>query len=106
MKISISRMIANLSARGRALGNRFAWGSRWFPRASTVDVDRFQSDSDPYPDHWKQFPRPWPGDRAVQPEVLKAAVAALPESWRRAVILRDVEPPTEVTAAIGLTASQ
>jgi RNA polymerase sigma-70 factor (ECF subfamily) len=108
MKISIARMIANLAARGRALGSRFAWWSRWFPPATTVDVDRFQGDSDPYPDHWKQFPRAWPADRAVQPEALQAAVAALPDQWRRVVILRDGEgrPPAEVSAATGLTAEQ
>jgi RNA polymerase sigma-70 factor (ECF subfamily) len=108
MKISIARMIANLAARGRALGNRFAWWSRWFPPAATVDADRFQSDSDPYPDHWRQFPRPWPADQAVQPEALKAALAALPDPWRRVVILRDVDgrPPAEVSVATGLTAAQ
>lgn len=74
MKISVARMIANLAARGRALENRFAWWSRWFPPAATVDADRFQGDSDPYPDHWKQFPRAWPVDQPVQPEALKAAV--------------------------------
>src|SRR5829696_4351103 len=108
MKISIARMIANLAARGRGLGNRFAWWSRWFPPATTVDADRFQGDSDPYPDHWKQFPLAWPADRAVQPEALRAAVAALPDRWRRVVILRDVEgrPPAEVSAATGLTGEQ
>jgi RNA polymerase sigma-70 factor, ECF subfamily len=108
MKISIARMIANLAARGRALGSRFAWWSRWFPPATTVDADRFQGDSDPHPDHWKQFPRAWPADRAVQPEALQAAVAALPDQWRRVVILRDGEgrPPAEVSAATGLTAEQ
>jgi RNA polymerase sigma-70 factor (ECF subfamily) len=108
MKISIARMIANLGARGRALGNRFAWWSRWFPPAATVEADRFQSDIDPYPDHWKQFPRAWPADRDVLPEALEAAVAALPEPWRRVVILRDVDgrPPAEVSAATGLTAAQ
>ena len=63
MKISIARMIANLTARGRAYGNRFAWWSRWFPPAPTVDADRFQAEGDPYPDHWKEFPRPWPAGR-------------------------------------------
>ncbi len=43
MKISIARMIANLAARGRALGNRFVWWSRWFPPARTVDTDRFHA---------------------------------------------------------------
>jgi RNA polymerase sigma-70 factor (ECF subfamily) len=108
MKISVARMIANLAARGRALGIRFAWWSRWFPPAATVDADRFQGDGDPYPDHWKQFPRPWPVGQPVQPEALKAAVVALPEQWRQVVILRDVEgrSPAEVSAATGLSAAQ
>jgi RNA polymerase sigma-70 factor, ECF subfamily len=108
MKISIARMITNLAARGRGLGNRFAWWSRWFPPATTVDANRFQSDGDPYPDHWREFPRPWPGDHAVEPAELKAALTALPGPWRRVVILRDVDgrPPAEVSAATGLTAEQ
>jgi DNA-directed RNA polymerase specialized sigma24 family protein len=108
MKISIARMITNLAARGRALGNRFAWWSRWFPPAPTVDTDRFQGDGDPYPDHWKRFPRRWPTGQAPGAEALKAALAALPDPWRRIVILRDVEgrPPAEVMATTGLTEEQ
>jgi DNA-directed RNA polymerase specialized sigma24 family protein len=108
MKISIARMIANVAAGGRPRGNGFAWWSRWFPPAATVDADRFQSESDPHPDHWKQFPRPWPAGQAVQPEALQAAVAALVEPWRRVVTLRDIEgrSPAEVTAATGLTEAQ
>jgi RNA polymerase sigma-70 factor, ECF subfamily len=108
MKISIARMIANLAARGRAWGGSFTWWSRWFPPATTVDADRFQRDRDPYPDHWKQFPESWPADPAVKPEALQAALAALPDQWRRVVILRDVEgrTPTEVSAATWLTAEQ
>jgi len=108
MKISIARMIANLAARGRALGSRFAWWSRWFPPATTVDANRFQGNGDPYPHHWKEFPRPWPAGHAVKPEALRAALAALPGPWRRVVILRDVDgrPPAEVSAATGLTAEQ
>jgi RNA polymerase sigma-70 factor (ECF subfamily) len=108
MKISIAPMIANLAARGRVLGNRFAWWSRWFPPAATVDADRFQGDGDPYPDHWKEFPRSWPAGKAVEPETLRAALAALPDPWRQVVILRDVDgrPPAEVSAATGLTAEQ
>jgi RNA polymerase sigma-70 factor (ECF subfamily) len=103
MKISIARMIANQAARGRALGNRFAWWSRWFPPATTVDANRFQGESDPYPDHWKEFPRPWPVGQAVEPEALRAALVALPDPWRRVVILRDVEgrPAAQVSAATG-----
>jgi RNA polymerase sigma-70 factor, ECF subfamily len=108
MKISIARMIANLAARGRGLGNRFAWWSRWFPPATTVDPDRFRAAGEPYTDHWKEFPHSWPTGRAVGPEALKAALAALPDPWRRVVILRDVEgrTPAEVSAATGLTAEQ
>jgi RNA polymerase sigma-70 factor (ECF subfamily) len=108
VKISIARMIANLTARGRALGSRFAWWSRWFPPAATVDADRFQGDGDSYPDHWKEFPCPWPADKAVGSEELKAALAALPDTWRRVVIMRDLEgrPPAEVWAVSGLTAEQ
>jgi RNA polymerase sigma-70 factor (ECF subfamily) len=108
VKITIARMIANLTARGRALGSRFAWWSRWFPPAATVDAGRFQGDGDSYPDHWKEFPRPWPAVNAVGSEELKAALAALPDPWRRVVILRDLEgrPPAEVWAVSGLTAEQ
>jgi DNA-directed RNA polymerase specialized sigma24 family protein len=108
MKISIAPMIANLTARGRAYGNRFAWWSRWFPPAPTVDADRFQGEGDPYPDHWKEFPRPWSAGQAVTPEALQAALARLPDPWRRVVILRDVEgrPPAEVATVTGLTAEQ
>ena len=108
MKISIARMIANLIARGRALGSRFAWWSRWFPHATTVDADRFQRDHDSYPDHWKEFPRPWPAGHAVEPKVLKAALAALPDPWRLVVILRDVngQSPADVSAVTGLTEEQ
>jgi RNA polymerase sigma-70 factor, ECF subfamily len=108
MKISVARMITNLAARGRGLGTRFAWWSRWFPPATTVDANRFQGDADPYPDHWREFPRPWPGDNAVKPAELKAALTALPDPWRQVVILRDVDgrPPAEVSAATGLTAEQ
>jgi DNA-directed RNA polymerase specialized sigma24 family protein len=108
MKLSIARMMANLAARGRRLGNRFAWWSRWFPPATTVDPDSFRGEGDPYADHWKEFPRPWPAGRAVGPEALKAALAALPDPWRRVVILRDVDgrTPAEASAATGLTAEQ
>ena len=108
MKISMARMITNLTARGRALGNRYAWWSRWFPPAATVDADCFQAQDEPYPDHWSEFPRAWPAGHAVEPKALEAALAALPESWRRVVILRDVagRPPAEVSAETGLTAEQ
>jgi DNA-directed RNA polymerase specialized sigma24 family protein len=44
----------------------------------------------------------------VESEALKAALAAVPDPWRRVVMLRDVDgrPPAEVSAATGLTAEQ
>jgi DNA-directed RNA polymerase specialized sigma24 family protein len=44
----------------------------------------------------------------VDSEALKAALAAVPDPWRRVVMLRDVDgrPPAEVSAATGLTAEQ
>jgi RNA polymerase sigma-70 factor, ECF subfamily len=108
MKISMARMITNLAARGRARGNRFAWWSRWFPPATTVDTDRFQSEGEPYPDHWKEFPRPWPAGQGVHADALEAALAALPDPWSRVVTLRDIEgrSPSQVSAATGLSAEQ
>jgi DNA-directed RNA polymerase specialized sigma24 family protein len=107
MKISMARMITDLVAKGRMIGNRFAWWSRWFPAARTVEADRFQGEGEPYPDHWREFPHPWPDGATVTPHV-DAALAALPDLWRRVVILRDVkgQSPTEVSAATGLTADQ
>ena len=62
---------------------------------------------EPYPDHWREFPHPWPDGATVTPQV-DAALTALPDLWRRVVILRDVkgQSPTAVSAATGLTADQ
>ena len=107
MKISMARMITDLVAKGRTLGNRYAWWSRRFPPARPVDSNRFQADGEPNPDHCREFPHRWPDGATVTPQV-DAALAALPDLWRRVVILRDVkgESPTEVSAATGLTADQ
>jgi DNA-directed RNA polymerase specialized sigma24 family protein len=108
MKISMARMITDLVARGRARRSGFAWWSRWFPAATTVDADRFQGEDDPYPDHWREPPRQLPDGGVVKPQEVEAALATLPDSWRRVVILRDVNgrSAAEVLAATGLTAEQ
>jgi RNA polymerase sigma-70 factor (ECF subfamily) len=108
MKISIAHLITDLVAKGRARGNRFAWWSRWFPAAATIDAGHFQGEDEPYPDHWRELPHPWPVAATVTPQQIGAALAALPDSWRRVVIMRDVNgrPAAEVSATTGLTADQ
>jgi RNA polymerase sigma-70 factor, ECF subfamily len=83
MKSFLARAVVNIARRGESRGHRFAWWGRWFPPATTVDPDRFQGEGDPYPDHWKKFPQPWP---AIPPSEqlavrLEAALAELPEPW-------------------------
>ena len=119
MKSFLARAVVNIARRGESRGHRFAWWSRWFPPATTVDPDRFQGEGDPYPDHWKRFPEPWPeiplSEESGRPGSatgasasvrLKAALAELPEPWRRVVVLRDVEgaSPEQVANEVGLTA--
>ena len=121
MKSFLARAIVNSARRGESRGRRFTWWGRWFPPATTVDSDRFQGEGDPYPDHWKEFPEPWPDIRpsAESPRPrsaagasaslrLEAALAELPERWRRVVILRDVEgaSPEEVADELGLAPEQ
>ena len=107
MKVSIARMIANLAARGRAR-KPVCVVEPVVPARNDCRCRPVSGAGDPYTDHWKEFPRSWPAGRAVEPEALKAAVAALPDQWRRVVILRDVEGRTsaEVSAVTGLSAEQ
>jgi RNA polymerase sigma-70 factor (ECF subfamily) len=84
---------------------------RWFPRTPTVDESRFQGPGEPYPRHWRTFPRAWPRldpeDPAVR-ETLAAAVDELPRPWRDVVVARDVEGRTagETSERQGVTLAQ
>ena len=74
VKSFLARAVVNIARRGESRGHRFAWWSRWFPPDTTVDPDRFQGEDDPYPDHWKRFPEPWP-------EIPASEETGRPGSW-------------------------
>jgi RNA polymerase sigma-70 factor (ECF subfamily) len=85
--------------------------SRWFPRASPVDDNLFQGSEDPYPDHWRQSPEPWPpglaGEDGARQE-LRNALGDLPPTWRAVISSRDMAGRNGGAAAgeLGLTAGQ
>jgi RNA polymerase sigma-70 factor, ECF subfamily len=81
-------------------------GARFF-RAPLVPDRAFQDDGEPYPDHWRRFPQPW-GPEVATPDALEAALAALPETWRRVVLRRDRDgvDDADVAAELGLTLEQ
>jgi RNA polymerase sigma-70 factor (ECF subfamily) len=74
--------------------------ARWFRAEPLVPDANFQGASEPYPAHWRRFPQPWPDDSVGRPEprartpeqvaALDAALADLPELWRRVLIARVV----------------
>jgi RNA polymerase sigma-70 factor (ECF subfamily) len=77
----------------------------------TVDTDRFQDDTQPYPGHWRDNPAPWPSLDPANPvnlTAVQAGLAVLPDTWARAVRGHDVEgrPEAEVAAELGVTPAQ
>jgi RNA polymerase sigma-70 factor (ECF subfamily) len=73
-----------------------------------VDPERFQDETQSYPGHWREDPAPWPYFDSSDPVVRAAVVsglAALPETWARAVRGQDVErrPGAQVAAELGVT---
>jgi RNA polymerase sigma-70 factor, ECF subfamily len=64
--------------------------------APAVDPDRFNGEDDAWPGHWAAPPRPWEDpERRLQSlearELLRAAIAGLPEMQQAVLTLRDVE---------------
>jgi RNA polymerase sigma-70 factor (ECF subfamily) len=111
MKAWLSRAVANTAVRGEQPQNRFARWSRSFPAAPAVDDRRFQDADDPYPRHWREFPRPWPRVNPAHPAVratLRDAIRELPSAWRDVVRQRDVagRSPAEISRDLGLTDEQ
>lgn len=93
-----------------------AWARRFRPEPLVPDA-AFQDASGPYPGHWRQFPDPWPatpvaGPDAVAPSpgqraALQAALAGLPEPWRRVVAARAAaDDDQQVAEDLGLTVGQ
>jgi RNA polymerase sigma-70 factor (ECF subfamily) len=88
-----------------------------FAGGATVDPQRFRSDDEEFPGHWREFPAPWPVPIAPTPEQqtmsnearseLAAALARLPERQRIVITLRDVEGLTseEVCEVLDISAA-
>jgi RNA polymerase sigma-70 factor (ECF subfamily) len=108
MKGWLGRAVANTVLRGEQPRNRIARWSRWFPITPTVDEARFQGPDEPYPRHWRRFPRPWrsiePGDPVVR-DTLASGIEDLPRRWREVVVARDVQGhgAAEVSEQQGVT---
>jgi RNA polymerase sigma-70 factor, ECF subfamily len=111
MKGWLARAVANTVLRGEQPRNRIARWSRWFPITPTVDEARFQGPGEPYPRHWRRFPRPWrpiqPGDPAVS-DTLASGIEDLPRRWREVLVARDVQGhgAVEVSEQQGVTPEQ
>jgi hypothetical protein len=105
---SVSRSIL----RGEEPRNRFArWTAPWFPPTPTVPAGRFQAKGEPLPDHWREFPAPWPPlDPAehVTRGALLAALGELPGTWREVILARDSrdQDPADVSQQLKLTPEQ
>jgi RNA polymerase sigma-70 factor (ECF subfamily) len=74
----------------------------------SVDPDRFLGPDSPTPGAWAAPPRAWPEDRLLEHEtldVIKMAIAELPEAQREVIRLRDVEgwTPMEVSDLLEIT---
>jgi RNA polymerase sigma-70 factor (ECF subfamily) len=111
MKAWLAQAVEATARRGEDRHNRIARWSRWFPATPTVDAASFQGSTDPYPRHWRAFPRPWrrrPTDDAAVAAELRRALADLPPRWRAVVERRDVDGVDAATVAreLGLTGAQ
>jgi RNA polymerase sigma-70 factor (ECF subfamily) len=94
-----------------------AWTRRFRARPVVPDA-AFQGSAEPYPGHWRRFPGPWPAAQADQAgaearvsgqqAALEAALARLPELWRRVVTARDVahRDDQQVAGELDLTVGQ
>jgi RNA polymerase sigma-70 factor, ECF subfamily len=107
----LSRAVAGTVLRGEQRRNRFARWARWYPGTPAVDSRRFQGPGEPYPRHWRAFPRPWPpatGDNTGLQQELARQLAELPPTWRAVVRERDGagQPADEVRAQLGLSEAQ
>ena len=112
MRRWLARAAANTSLRSEEPRTRFArQPARWLAPTPTVPESRFQDAGEPFPRHWRRFPKPWglvdPSDPAAR-DALAAAIEELPATWREVVIARDGlgRDAGEVSARLGLTLRQ
>ena len=107
MRRSLRRAERNTALRSEEPRNRFArWTARWLPPTPTVPDSRFQAVGEPYPDHWREFPPPWPPLDPADDDTraaLNAALDQLPDTWREVILARDGlgREPADVSRAIG-----
>jgi RNA polymerase sigma-70 factor, ECF subfamily len=111
MKAWLARAAANTVLRGENANNRLARWSRWFPPGPTVDASRFQEEGEPYPRHWREFPRAWPPIEPADPAIrdtIASALDELPPPWRDVVIAQDIREHStaDVSAQKGVTPEQ
>lgn len=112
MRPWLQRVARDTSLRGEEPRNRFArWTARWRPPTPTVPASRFQATGEPFPDHWREFPAPWPPLDPAEREAraaLCAALEALPETWREVILARDSpdRDPANVGGRLELTPAQ
>jgi RNA polymerase sigma-70 factor (ECF subfamily) len=112
MKLWLQRAARDTVLRGEEPRNRFArWTARWLPPTPTVPDSRFQATDEPYPDHWREFPAPWPPLDPADDDTkaaLAAALQELPDTWREVILARDARErdPADVSRQLGLTPEQ
>jgi RNA polymerase sigma-70 factor (ECF subfamily) len=78
---------------------------------AAIEPGRFQSDSEPFPGHWRAYPRDWqrlPQDAMFTRETLQVAIRAidaLPDTQRTVITMRDVYGygADEVCAALDIS---
>ncbi len=111
MKGWLARAVAGTVLRGDQRPNRVARWAHWYPKTPAVDPRRFQGPDEPYPEHWRAFPPPWPpitGDDLALQQALARELAELPPTWRAVVQERKGagRPASEVRARLGLSDGQ
>jgi RNA polymerase sigma-70 factor (ECF subfamily) len=108
----LARVARNTALRSEEPRNRFArWTARWLPPTPTVPASRFQAPGEPFPDHWREFPAPWPpldpADQETRAALL-AAIEELPQTWREVILTRDALDPdlASISEQLELTPEQ
>jgi RNA polymerase sigma-70 factor (ECF subfamily) len=108
----LERAIQNTALRGEEPRNRFArWTARWLPPTPSVPASRFQAMGEPYPDHWREVPTPWPPLDSADDDMraaLRVALGQLPDTWREVLLARDTleRDPTDVSRELKVTLEQ